>query len=126
MKVTSRSFWWSLVLLAVWGWPWNTVCGAWRSLQTGTYLASMINRSGDAVDELLDITDRESIPEIQEILDVFDGVELKANDATALLAAADEIGEATRRFVASHDGTQLASLDPLYLGFPFWPPDQEP
>ena len=80
----------------------------------GLYLASMIDRSGDAVDELLDITDRESIPEIQEILDIFDGVELKANDATVLLAAADAVGEATRRFIVNHDGTRLASLDPLY------------
>ncbi len=80
----------------------------------GLYLGAMIDRCGDAVDELLDITDRESIPEIQEILDVFDGVELKANNATALLAAADAVAEATRRFVASRDGTQLASLDPLY------------
>ncbi len=86
----------------------------------------MIDRGKDAVDELLDITDRESIPEIQEILDVVDRVELKTNNVTALVAAADAIGEATRRFVASHDGTQLASLDPLYLGFPFWPPEQEP
>jgi hypothetical protein len=56
------------------------------------------------------------VREIAEILAVAKGAKLKLNNEAALTAAADKVAAAARRFVESHDGSQLAAVDPLVPG----------
>ena len=84
------------------------------------YFAAMSDRAGAAIDELFYLNDTVTIPAVQTIIDLFDGVELKPNNREALLRAADSIATATRSFIAASDGTELAAVDPL------WDPDARP
>ena len=78
------------------------------------YLGAMSDRTGAALDQLLEINDRIASPDVRTMLEIMDGAELTTNNRAALLDAADALGEATRRFIAANDGRRLASLDPLW------------
>ena len=78
------------------------------------YFAAMSDRAEAAADEMLEINDRVTLPAVQRIIATWNAVDLSAVDGARLRAAADAIGESTRRFIASSDGTALAALDPLW------------
>ncbi len=90
--------------------------GVAAASEKGTYLSAMIRRVRIASGELRAIGRRSELPEVDEMLEAVRGVQVGLGDRDALLAAADAIGGATRRFLDRHDGTQLASLDALVSG----------
>ena len=55
-------------------------------------------------------------PEIDEIEALVRGVQVVPSNRSNLAKAADQIGAAALRFLESHDGSQLAALDPLVSG----------
>lgn len=78
------------------------------------YFGAMSDRANNAAANLLEIVDLAPIPELRSILEIFDTVELKTNNRTALEAAAARVGEMTRRFIGGADPAQLTALDPLW------------
>jgi hypothetical protein len=94
-----------------------SVRGVAAATQDELYFAAMSDRAGAAIDELYYLNETVAIPAVQTIIEQFDQVELKPNNAAALLAVADAIQAATRSFVSGTDGSRLAALDPL------WNPD---
>lgn len=94
--------------------------GVAAATQDELYFAAMSDRAGAAIDELYYLNDTVAIPAVQTIIEQFDRVELKPNNAQAVLAVADAIQAATRSFISGTDGSQLAALDPL------WNPDVAP
>ena len=53
------------------------------------------------------------MPDIDEILAIVGGAELKLNNEAALTAAADKVDAAVGKFAANYDGSALAALDQL-------------
>ena len=82
------------------------------------YLAAMRDRVDAAVDELLAIDDRVTIPEVRTAIEAAEGASLALGHGS-VSAAADTIRTAARAFVAGADGAALAALDPL------WDPEVE-
>ena len=74
----------------------------------------MSDRVEAAADEMLEINDRVALPAVQRIIATWNAVDLSAANGARLRAAADAIGESTRRFIADSDGAALAPLDPLW------------
>lgn len=62
---------------------------------------------------LHEIQERINDPLLQRALDAVATVELRLNNATAITAAADEVGKTAYEFAARADGQQLAAVDPL-------------
>ena len=86
--------------------------------QKGRYVKAMLRRTRNAIGEMREIASRSSLSEASEMLRAVRGVELKPGNSAAVQRAAEAVGEIAKRFLASHDGSELASLDPLYSGDP--------
>ena len=84
--------------------------------QRGRYVKAMIRRSKSALSELREVFSRSSLTEVGEMVEAVRGVKLKASNEEALLETANRIASATKRFLRTNDGTELASLDALYSG----------
>ena len=89
--------------------------GVAAATENGRYVKAMGRRSRNAIAELRDITEAVSIPELEKILETVRSLPIELGSQAALLEAADAIGEVAKHFLAEHDGTSLASLDPFYL-----------
>ncbi len=92
----------------------------------GVYAKAMSRRVRSALAEARAIASSVKVPAVGEMVEVVRGVQIVPGNRAALLAAADKVGAATRRFL---DGPapNLAALDPLLLGTPpALEPDAEP
>ena len=87
--------------------------GVAKSTEKARYAVAMAKRAKDATGEIQKIADLVSVPEIDEILAIAGGAELKLNNEAALTAAADNVDAAVGKFAANHDGSALAALDQL-------------
>lgn len=87
--------------------------GIAAATEEGIYLKAMLRRARLALSEAQAIATAEPIPEVREILALVKKTPLALGQKTALLAAADDIGQRTRRFLAAWDGARLAAIDPL-------------
>ncbi len=80
------------------------------------YFKAMSRRVRTAAGEVRAIQARIDAPELAEALDVVRKAKVLPNREQELLAAADRIGEALKRFLARSDGSDLAAVDLLMLG----------
>ncbi len=90
--------------------------GAAAATENGVFFKATQRRIRNALVEVRLIAARATLPEIDQIVATVRGVEIRLENQRSLQQAAEQIGEATRRFLDRHDGTSLASLDPLVLG----------
>ncbi|MBL26404.1 MAG: hypothetical protein CMM50_02470 [Rhodospirillaceae bacterium] len=77
------------------------------------YAVGMAKRAQAAALGIQTLAETVSAPEIAEMLDVVKSLKLSLGNSEPLNAAADKIADAARRFVANHDGGDLAAIDPL-------------
>lgn len=87
-----------------------------KSTQAGPYADAMKQRTLAAIDKLKEIQSRSQVlaPIIGEMLDAAGTASLQPNNQAELMAAADKVKTAAKKFLAaSQDGSQLAALDPL-------------
>ncbi|MEM9593218.1 MAG: multiheme c-type cytochrome [Acidobacteriota bacterium] len=82
----------------------------------GVYLKAMQRRLRDAVVEVRALAELGDLEEARAMVAAVQGVRADPARSEALRAAADAVGEAARGFLGRHDGTRLASLDPLVTG----------
>ena len=87
--------------------------GVAKATEKAKYAKAMARRASRAKKALAKVAKAVQVPEIAEILAVAKGAKLKLNNEAALTAAADKVAATARRFVESHDGSQLAAVDPL-------------
>ncbi len=104
----------------------HSLRGMAEATATGLYGKAMSRRVRAAVGEVREINRAQVLSEINAMLETVRAVEVVPNNRDALLAAADAVGAAARQFLASHDGTQLAAIDPLRLGEGITDDDPEP
>ena len=91
--------------------------GVAEASRDGVYAKAMVRRVRSAVAEMRAI-DRAAggIPEVGEMLEIARGVSVAPGNRAALLAAAERLGAATRRFLDGAVPDRLAGLDDLVLG----------
>jgi Cytochrome c554 and c-prime len=77
------------------------------------FAVSMAKRAASAIDALKEIDEAAKIPEVQEMIEASPKAALKLNNQVALLAAADRVGAAVKKFAATNDGSKLGAVDPL-------------
>lgn len=96
--------------------------GVAKATKKDAYAVSMAKRAIRARKRLQKIQnlvnpapDGNAVPELIEILKLAQQ-KLKLNNETALTSAADEISVLAQKFVAEHDGSELAAIDSLLPG----------
>ncbi|MEO1366533.1 MAG: multiheme c-type cytochrome, partial [Acidobacteriota bacterium] len=89
--------------------------GLATATENGVYAKAMQRRLRSAVVELRAIDQVGDLPDVASMVDAVRAVKPAVGQSAAMLAAADQIGAATRRFLERHDGTRLATLDPLLV-----------
>jgi hypothetical protein len=92
--------------------------GVAEATEKARYATAMARRVADTRKTLERIQQAMPITEVQEMLTAARSAALKLGNRAPLLAAADKVHEASRRFLAAHDGTDLGSLDPLLEELP--------
>jgi hypothetical protein len=92
--------------------------GVAEATEKARYAAAMARRVADTRQTLERILQAMPIPEVQEMLSAARSAALKLDNRGPLLGAADRVAEATRRFLAAHDGADLAALDGLLEELP--------
>ena len=92
--------------------------GTAKATEKARYATSMAKRVAAARESLARVAALAKIPEVDAMLAAAGGVALKLNNEPALVAAAERVGEATRRFAAAHDGSDLAALDAILAELP--------
>ena len=94
----------------------HSLRGVAEATEQGVYLRAMLGRLRSALSEIRTIARLGEFPEIEELLTTAREVRAGLGKREALLAAADRVAELIQAFLARHDGTQLAMLDPLVEG----------
>jgi hypothetical protein len=93
-----------------------------RGVAKGTtkdrFATSMAKRVAAAKENLSRVAAAVKFPEVEAMLAAAGGVALKLNNEAALVAAADRVGQATRSFATSNDGSKLAALDAILAELP--------
>ncbi len=84
-----------------------------KATEKGTYATVLAKRVQRVMDDLQAIAALLPIPEVEEILGLAKGIELKIGNQAALADAADAIAAATRTFAAARNGSRLTDLDQL-------------
>jgi hypothetical protein len=90
----------------------------------GPYLRIMLGHAEKAIAQLERIALVADIPEVQQMLACARSVSLVPEDGSALIHAADKVGQTARRFETNHNGAALEALDALvpapesYKGLP--------
>ncbi len=92
--------------------------GTALATREGTYLTNMVQRTADVVEAIRQINLRLSIPELTEMLAVYQSVILKANHRAALAQAADKIQSAAKQLTSIYDGSEFSKIDSFMLGIP--------
>ena len=99
--------------------------GVAEATRDGVYAKAMIRRVRSAVSEMRAIDRAAGIDEVGRMLEAVRGVSVAPGNRGALLAAAESIGAATRRFLDGAEPRRLAGLDDLVLGREPEPPAVE-
>ena len=76
-----------------------------------TYGLKVANRAAKAAVKLYEAQQEIDNAFVQSALEAFSGAELRINNRASLLAVADQIQVAGRRFAMSSDGSELAAID---------------
>jgi hypothetical protein len=84
-----------------------------RATEKATYAVTYAHRVKAVKVKLAQINQLSPTPEVTEALAATEKVGLKLNNADELNAAADKVRAAAQAFSKGHDGSDLASLDPL-------------
>ncbi len=87
--------------------------GVAKATQKASYAVSMAKRAKRAILRLEKINALNATQEISEIITIAKAQKLKLNNEKLLTEAANKIALKAESFLKSHDGDQLASLDPL-------------
>ncbi len=90
--------------------------GVAEATEKGTYASAMIRRVRLATNELRTIERLVQAPQLTSILATLRQARVGLDNRPALLQTADAVGELARQFLASYDGSTLATLDPLVRG----------
>ena len=90
--------------------------GAAAATEKGVFLKAIQRRIRGALSEVRAINSLAGAPELDDIVATVRGVDVRLGNGPALLAAAERVGDAARRFLGGRDGSRLASLDPLVEG----------
>ena len=85
-----------------------------------TYGVTSAGRAARAAKRLAAAQSKVQHPLLDEILKTFNGVELKLNNRSQLIAAADATAELGIRFAATVDGTKLEALEPFLPSADQW------
>lgn len=81
--------------------------------QEGKYFTAMKERVEKAVANLEKINEAQALPEVTAMVETAKGAKLELGNSDALNAAAESVAAELDKFAGSHDGSQLAALDPL-------------
>ncbi len=84
--------------------------------ENGVYAKAMVRRVRNAVFGLQDVLDRTPLPELQAMVAAVRAAKVTVGQREGLLRTADAVSQGARRFLDGHDGSRLASLDPLVEG----------
>ena len=84
--------------------------------EDGVYSKAMVRRVRSALAELRAITAVAELPQVETMLTVARNVRVVPRNEAALLAAAEDVGRATRELVAASETLKTAALDPLVEG----------
>ena len=84
--------------------------------QRADFAVAMAGRAKAAAKRIKQISDAVSTPAIDAILTIVGSIKLKLDNGEELTAAADNVAEQARAFVANNDGSGLDALDPLIPG----------
>ena len=90
--------------------------GVAAASEDGVYAKAMVRRVRSAVSEMRAIDRTGAVPQAAEMLDVVRGVEVRPRNEAALVAAAERVAAAARRFFDEALPERLAALDDLVLG----------
>ncbi|RDD62376.1 hypothetical protein DRB17_08335 [Ferruginivarius sediminum] len=92
-----------------------------KATEKAEYAVSMAKRAARARKRFAQATELVGdVPEMAEITKVAKSAGLKLNNEAELTAAADRIGELTRKMVDSHEGSAFAAIDPALPGKSKW------
>lgn len=87
-----------------------------EATEKGVFAQSTSRRIRKTLRDVRSLERRLELPELATMVNTVRDLDIRPGRRQAMLAAADTIGDATRRFLDRHDGQQLASLDPVILG----------
>jgi len=87
--------------------------GVAKATAKATYAKAMARRASAARKALKKIGELVKVPEIDEINGAAAEAKLKLNNEAPLVAVADRIAAAARKFAQSHDGGAFGAVDPL-------------
>lgn len=94
----------------------HSLRGAAEAKEDGVYSKAMARRVKVTLLEVRKILAKAPHPALEEIPAIVAETKVVPGNRQALLAAADRVGAATRRFLSGYEPQQLAGLDPLILG----------
>lgn len=81
--------------------------------ENNTYGVNAAKRAARAAARLRSVAAKVESPEVEEVLAVFDGVQLRLANSAPLTAAAEKIGELGYRFAELTSGENFQALDPF-------------
>ncbi len=84
--------------------------------EDGVYAKAMSRRVRSALAEVRAIASEAALPDVEEMVRTVQSVRVVPRNEAELLAAAEKIGAATRRFLDRHSTLDMAALDPLMTG----------
>lgn len=87
--------------------------GVSKATEKGNYAAEMAKRVVAARENLKKINGLVRIPEVEEMIAVAEKAQLKLNNETEIVKAADQVAKAVQKFAVGSDGKKLAALDSL-------------
>ncbi|MEE8585616.1 MAG: multiheme c-type cytochrome [Acidobacteriota bacterium] len=90
--------------------------GLAAATENGRYYKAMRRRYRNALSEMKEIAARTALPEVGEMLSALRGRAVNFGNQEELLRRAEAVSRAAQQLSSSHDGTLLASLDPLIAG----------
>ncbi len=85
--------------------------GVAKSTQKAKYAVTMAKRAAKIKKDLAAIQKIVNIPEIANMLSIAKSAKLKLNNETALLSAADKVGEEAKKLVKTYTGKEWKGLD---------------
>ncbi|MEM7584823.1 MAG: multiheme c-type cytochrome [Acidobacteriota bacterium] len=94
----------------------HAIRGVAGATEKGVYLKAMQRRVRDALTEVRAIVSRGGLSEFEPVIAQVRATKMKLGNRDGLLNLADLIRDTTKSFLNGHNGTQLASLDPLVKG----------
>jgi hypothetical protein len=89
----------------------HSLRGVAKATQKDKYAVAMAKRAKAAAARVQKLATLIKVPELDQMVKVASGVQLKLNNEAQLLAAADKIAAASKRLAAGYDGSAWGALD---------------